>query len=309
MEKYDLVIIGAGPAGMSAALFAEGDGLGFRLVEKGMPCEFVEEVINTNFTNLENYLGLHDVTGTETANIFRQHLELRRIPIHTEDIRKVHAEGNLFIVEAGGVSYGSTTLILATGTSPRRLNVPGVDRIPERVHYGINRDFSEYFGKCVLIVGGRNSGAVTAVRLKEAGANPIIIEREYKSTAKDKYIEKIHNLSIPYFLNSTLERVVGNSEIEWADVRINGKKEQIKPIAIFSCVGYVPNSSLAKILGLKLDDQGYIEVNRKMQTSREGVYAAGDVNGGVKMIAVASGEGAIAEYYANSFVRQKWKKE
>lgn len=307
MIEYDLVIIGAGPAGMSAALFAEGDRLKFRLAEKGRPCSFVEEAINTNFTNLENYLGLYNINGTEVANIFRQHMESRQIPIHKEDIQGILAEGDLFIVESNGAPYGTRSLILATGTSPRRLTMEGIERVPERVHYGINRNFSEYSGKSVLIVGGRNSGAVAAVRLKEFGANPIIIEKGVKSTTKEKYLEKIRSLSIPYFLNSTLERVVGNSEIEFVDVKIDGKEEQVKPIAIFGCIGYVPNNSLAKMLGLKLDDQGYIEVDRKMQTSRDGVYAAGDVNGGVKMIAVASGEGAIAEYYANFFVRSRYK--
>ncbi|MFH1585860.1 MAG: NAD(P)/FAD-dependent oxidoreductase [archaeon] len=310
MEKYNLVIIGAGPAGMSAALFAEGDGLTFRLVEKGKPCGFVEEVINTNFTNLENYLGLHDLSGTETSDIFRSHLASREIPIVSEDITRIHSDGNSFLVESlEKRPYQTDTIILATGTSPRRLNVPGLENVSGKVHYGINKDFSDYTGKPVLVVGGRNSGAVTAVRLKDLGANPIVLEMGAQTTAKEKYMERIHQLEIPYFLNSTLERVNGNSEIDSADLIINGERTKAHPVAIFGCIGYVPNNALARSLGLTLDSQGYVEVDRKMQTNREGVFAAGDVNGGVKMIAVASGEGAIAEYYANGFVKQKWKKQ
>ena len=308
MEKYDLLIIGAGPAGMSSALFAEGDGLKFRLVEKGKPCGFVEEVINTNFTNLENYLGLYGLNGTETANIFRGHLKSRGIPINSEEIKNIHLQDDLFLIESARDLYMATAIILATGTGPRKLNVPGLEKVSNRVHYGINRDFSDYSGKDVLVVGGSNSGTVTAVRLKEFGANPVIIEMSVNSTAKDKYLEMVNRLTIPYYLNSTLERAVGDSEIERVDLKINGKEEQMNPVAIFGCIGSIPNNALAKTLDIKLDAQGYIEVDRKMQTNLEGVYAAGDINGGVKMIAVASGEGAIAEYYANSFVRQKWKR-
>ncbi len=307
MINYDTLIIGGGPAGMSAALFAQGDGLNFRLSEKGIPCQFVEETINTNFTNLENYLGLYDIDGTSVARIFRKHLEDRKIPIFHEEIKDIKSLDNLFYINSDKGEYTAKTIILATGTRPRELTISGIENVQERVHYRINKDFSHYKNHVVLVVGGRNSGAVTAVRLKEIGVNPIVIERSSKSTAKAKYLEKLGELSIPILINSSLEKIVGFQEIQEAHVIIDNKLKIFNPVAIFGCVGYAPNNELAVDLGLQLDKEGYIEVDRKMQTSMEGIYAAGDVNGGVKMIAVASGEGAIAEYYANGYIKSKWK--
>jgi len=309
MIIYDTVIVGAGPAGMSAALFAQGDNLNFRLSNKGVPCQFVEETINTNFTNLENYLGLYDLTGTDVAKIFRKHMEDREIPIFEEEIREIKSANNLFYISSDREEYLTKTIILATGTRPKELVIPGVENVLKRIHYGIDRNFSHYAGHDTLIIGGRNSGAVTAVRLKEMGANPIIIEKSKKSTAKEKYLEKLKELLIPLLTNSSLERIVGEEIITEAHLIVDGKPKIIKPIAIFGCIGYIPNNELATKLGLNLDKDGYIEVDRRMQTSRKGIYASGDVNGGVKMIAVASGEGAIAEYYANTFVRSEWKEE
>jgi thioredoxin reductase (NADPH) len=258
---------------------------------------------------LENYLGLYDLTGTEVAKMFRKHLEDREIHIFEEEIKEIKSTNNLFYISSDKEEYLAKTIILATGTRPRKLVIPGIENVLKMVHYGIDKDFSHYVGHNVLVVGGRNSGVVTAVRLKEIGANPIIIEKSKHSTAKERYLEKIKELSIPLLTNSSLERIVGEGVITEAHLIVNGESKIIEPTAIFGCIGYIPNNELAIKLGLNLDNEGYIEVDRKMQTSRKGIYAAGDVNGGVKMIAVASGEGAIAEYYVNTFVRSEWKEE
>ena len=309
MITYDTIIVGAGPAGMSAALFAEGDGLSFRLIEKGVSCKFVEEAINTNFTNLENYLGIHSLTGTEVAEKFRDHLKIRQIPVFKEEIIEIERAKNLFNVTSNMGTYLSKSIILSTGTRPKKIDVNGIDKLKDRVYYNVERDISHYADKDVLIVGGRNSGAVTAVRLKEAGARPLIVEKSLITTAKKKYLDRLTELSIPLLVDTCLERIIELGENLEVYATVSKIPRIIKTSAIFGCIGYVPNNDLAIKLGLILDSQGYIEVDRKMQTSVKGVYAAGDVNGGVKMISVASGEGAIAEYYANSFVRSEWKEE
>ena len=171
---YDTLIIGAGPAGMSAALFAEGDNLNFRLVDKGISCQFVEEVINTNFTNLENYLGLYDITGTQAAEVFREHLRARGITVVKEGINEIKFCDNLFHIDSNKERYATKTIIMATGTRPRTLVVPGIEKVYRKIHYKLDHDFSNYIGYDVLVIGGRNSGAVTAIRLKEMGVNPII---------------------------------------------------------------------------------------------------------------------------------------
>lgn len=309
MERYELAIVGSGPAGMSAALFAEGDGLRFKITEEQEPCGFVEEVINTNFTNLENYLGLYDLSGTQVAGIFREHLRSRDISISKEKVKEIIFSHEAFQVHSNVDTYEAKSIILATGTRPKRLKVNGIEGVLNRIHYRADLKFPDYIDKQVFVVGGRNTGAVTAVRLKEQGMHPIIIEKTETLTAKEKYLERLRELSIPILTNSYLERVMGIGNISEVQVAINGQEKIMNPIAIFSCIGYVPNNELAIKLGLKVDDSGFIDVNKKMQTSRAGVFAAGDVNGGVKMIAVASGEGAVAEYYANLFVGEKWKKE
>lgn len=305
MKLHDLVIVGAGPAGMSAALFAEGDGLNYRLFEKAKPCGFVEEVINTNFTRLENYLGLWGIDGTELQARFMDHLASRSIPIDSEDIVEIKDVQDSFIISSAQSSCESKSIILATGTTPKKLRVNGIEKVPNRVHYGVRPEFRDYSGKTVLVVGGRNSGAVTAVRLKELGCSPLVIERGLVSTAKPKYMERLSELGISYHLNSTLERVIGDNEIDSVELTVQGARSLLHPVAIFGCVGYEPNNALAQSLGLELDKEGYVVVDRNMRTSNKRIFAAGDVNGGVKMIAVAVGEGATAEYYVNALVRSK----
>ena len=308
METYDAIIIGAGPAGMSAALFAKGDGLKFRLIEKGKPCAFVEEVVNTNFTNLENYLGLYNLNGTQVSKRFRDHLVDSGINIQRDSIESLIREGVLLRVVSRNEEYKTRTVILATGTRPKKLEINGSERVNGRVHYAvIDKQVEQYVGKDIIVIGGRNSGAVTAVKLKELGCSPIVLEKSNISTAKEKYLKKIDELRIPYFLDSVLEEITGDGEIKCAYVNLGGVNQTLHPVAIYGCIGSEPNNELALSLGLKLDNSGYVLVDRQMRTSDERIFAAGDLNGGVKMIAVAVGEGAIAEYYANSFVKSAAK--
>ena len=310
MNELDLIIIVAGPAGMSAALFAQGDELKFSLIEEGKPCGFVERVINTNFTNLENYLGIYGVDGTEVQRIFAKHLESRKIPIESARVNELMDEGNTLTLRTDAGNMASKTVILATGTRPKKIIVPGIKDVMSRVYYSVDEEtFKSYNGREILVVGGRNSGVVTAIRLKEWGCKPIVIEKSSVSTAKNRYIERLRELKIPYLFSSELERITEEGALLAAHIRVGDSRRLFNPAAIVGCIGYVPNNELALLLGLSVDKDGYVIVNREMQTSNERVFAAGDLNGGVKMIAVAVGEGATAEYYVNSLVRSKWKRE
>lgn len=307
MKEYDLVIVGAGPAGASAALFAQGDRLQFRLVESDVPCWFPEQAINTNFTNLENYLGCYNLSGTEITQRCRQHLESMGIAVHKEKVAAITKDFQGLYFETDIENYRAETAILATGTQPKRLCVNGVERTGRNIHYSFGVESSAYIGKPVLVVGGRNAGAVTAVRLKELGCHPQIAEKNHCPQAKLKYMERIRSLHIPYLTSTTLEDVLGDDNIETVNLSSKGTSICMHPAAIYVCIGYEPNNALAKQLGIALDNDGYIHVDRDMRTTDPRIFAAGDVNGGVKMMVVAAGEGAVAEYYANKYLENHGK--
>lgn len=170
-------------------------------------------------------------------------------------------------------------------------------------------DGDKFIGKKVLVVGGRNTGAITAIYLKNLGCNVEIIEKDNQLNAKEKYQDKIKQAGIPYRINSQIFSLEGKDKIEKVLIRNKEGLEEISAEGIFLCTGLVPNNDLAKKLGINLTEEGYISVNQNMATNMHGVYVAGDLTGNVKQIVVAASQGAIAEYNINKILKEKWKRE
>jgi len=277
MEKYNLAIVGAGPAGMSAALNAKNDDVRFVLYESQEEGWFPRVSVDSHYT-VDNYLGFSAVSGSELIETFRKHLANDEIFPDRSCVKNVIQEEDKFSIDLGDKKAVAESIILCTGTKQKRLEVPGVDRfLGKSVFYYCTSEGNQFVGKKVFIVGGRNTGAVTAVYLKNLGCDVEIIEKDPRLNCKDKYTQKIYELSIPVRISSQIISLDGEENLR--EVNIQGPKglEKVAAEGVFVCIGLLPNNDLARRLNVELDKGGYIGVDNNMATNIPGVYAAGDI--------------------------------
>jgi len=304
-KEYDVVIIGGGPAGLSAAIYAKRAGLSTVVLEKNLGGGLVDEN-----PLVENYLGFRSIKGSDLARTFKEHaLDYVEI-FEMEEVTAVepHGEGR-YLVKTKNREYLAQAVIFATGTTHKHLNIPG-----EREYYGkgvsycVTCDGYAFKGKPVVIIGGGNSGAIAALTMRELTDQVEIIEYMDRWMCEDAYRKKIQDLDIPYHQNSMATEIVGDGEKVVA-VRVknrsSGEVREIPAEGVFIYVGLVPQSSVAKALGVQVDEKGYIQVDRHQRTNLPRVYAAGDITGGYAQIAVAVGQGATAALAAYEDLRLK----
>lgn len=311
MKEYELAIIGAGPAGMSAALNAKNDGLEAILIESEEGGWFPRVSVDSHYY-VDNYLGFGKVTGTEIIREFQEHLTMKDITVFNGFVENIRKEGNRFFIDTSSdVDFLVNGIILANGTKQKELNVPGIEKfIGNSIFYYCVPDGPQFNGKNVLVVGGRNTGTVTALYLKQLGCTPQVIEKNNQVTAKDKYASRILNAKIPYLTGTEVVGLVGDKNLSGVRIRDSiGKLGELAVEGIFICIGLKPNNYLAKSMGVNLDENGYVLVDKNMATNVEGVYAAGDITGGLKQIVVAAAQGSIAAYNLNKYLNATWKKE
>ncbi|MGM0598130.1 MAG: NAD(P)/FAD-dependent oxidoreductase [Myxococcota bacterium] len=303
----DLLIIGGGPAGMSAALNAQNDGLDFQLIEAEEEGWFSRVSVDSHYT-VDNYLGFSKVSGTELISRFQKHLRNNQIFSEKETVESIYKEKDVFQLNTNKNIYQSHSVILATGTIQKKLDLPNIDKFLETsiFHYCVSEG-RQFTGKKVLVLGGRNTGAVTGLYLNNIGCNVEVIEKSEGISAKDKYASKIMDQGIPYRTGTEIVNLKGEDNLESVTLKSSKGYEEVSADAIFVCIGLKPNNSLATQLGVKLDEWGYISTDSNMATNIDGAYAAGDVTGNLKQIIVAAAQGSIAAYNANKYVRSKCK--
>ena len=293
LRDYDVVIIGGGPAGLTAAVYAERSGLKTIIFEKAN----VGGQISITPV-VENYPGFSSVAGKTLVDLMaKQAMEYTVLlqGVGVTDIKK--KEKGFEITTVRGV-YNAKAVIIATGADNKRLNTTGEKRLSGRgVSYCATCDgylFKD--GKNVIVVGGGNSALTDALYLDSLGAHVTIVHRRGEFRAEERLQQSVFQRNIPVLWNSRIKEVLGNKLVE--KVRIEdvktGKLSDIKTDAVFIDIGYEPNNEVAKKLDIELDPAGYIKVDDKMRTSLPMVYAAGDVTGGIKQIVVAVSQGSVA---------------
>jgi thioredoxin reductase (NADPH) len=293
LRDYDVVIIGGGPAGLTAAIYAERSGLKSIILEKA---NVGGQISITPL--VENYPGFSRITGKNLVDMMaRQALEysalLQGVGVH--DIRKNNGG---FVVTTGRGEYNAKAIIIATGAGSRKLNVPGEDRLAGRgVSYCATCDgyiFKD--GKNVIVTGGGNSALTDALYLDSLGAHVTVVHRRDSFRAEDRLQQSVIQRNIPVLWNSAVMEISGDTVVE--QVRLENTKtgamQTVRAQGIFIAIGYTPHNEAAKKLGIKLDEEGYIKVDDHMRTSVPLVYAAGDITGGVKQIVTAVSQGAGA---------------
>jgi NADH-dependent peroxiredoxin subunit F len=299
---YDLLILGGGPAAMSAAVYAARKMLNLALLSK----DFGGQIRETS--EVENWLGFQNINAKDLADSFGEHVKSFSIPVALgAGITGVTKQGDAFRVSTdAGTLYSSRTLILATGKRHRSLNVPGEKELLGRgVAYCATCDAPFYKGKKVVVAGGGNSAFTTAIDLLKVGAEVTLVNfiRGWQADeALQKRIKQGGKVTLlDYHQVSTIE---GTELVTGVLVksRETEQEERIEANGIFIEVGLLPNSDMVKDL-VDLNDQGEVIVDCLCGTSVEGFYGAGDVTTVPhKQIIIAAGEGAKAALSAYSYL-------
>jgi thioredoxin reductase (NADPH) len=291
-KQFDLTIVGAGPAGLSAAIYARRSGLSVGIFEGEM---VGGQVLTT--PQVENYPGFIDITGKSLVDILAQHtLNYVNISIG-EEVKKINKVEDYFEVITSDDSYKSKAILIASGASKKKLNVTGENSFYGKgVSYCALCDGYFYKGKKVFLVGGGNTALTDAIYLKNIGSDVTLIHRRDTLRAEKYLQDSFFKLGIDVIWNSEIKEILGKQSIEFIKIvnNITNEEQNIALDGLFVAVGYIPNNSLAKDLGVQIDEEGYIMVDRNMRTNVHRVYAAGDIVGGEKQIVVAVSRGAIA---------------
>lgn len=295
-EVYDTIIIGAGPAGMTAAIYAARYKLKALIISKD-----VGGVANLAH-KVENWPGIESITGTELMLKFRKHVESLGVKIILEEVEKL---SNKFeIVTSSGKKFKAKTLILTLGTIRRKLNIPGEDEfIGKGISYCPTCDAAFFKDKTVCVVGGRNSAVMAALLLTEYAKKVYTIYRKGKLRADPILIERVEKSpKVEMIYNAEVAKVLGKKFVEKIVLK-DGKEMKIE--GVFIEIGGIPSTDLAKQLKIKLDESKSIIVDENMKTNIKGVFAAGDINNTpFKQIVTACGEGAIAAYSAFHYLKK-----
>lgn len=306
-EEVDLVIIGGGPAGLTAGIYAERAGLTAVVLEKNL----VGGQIATTPT-VENYPGFPSVPGMQLVDIMARHAREYTTVREGEEAVEIKVGRNIEVI-SNMRHYVARALVLSTGAVYRRLGVPGEDEYwGKGVSFCASCDAFLYKGKKAAVVGGGNTALTDALHLKSLGVDVTIIHRRDSFRAQQALVDSVQEQGIPVLWNTVVESIEGESE-ELTHLRVRNvaddSQTDIPVNAVFMAIGQVPGNDLARMIGLKTDDAGFVEVDSRMRTSIPRIYAAGDIVGGLQQIVTAIGEGSVAAMSAfEDLSSPYWKK-
>jgi thioredoxin reductase (NADPH) len=304
--ECQLVIVGGGPAGLTAGIYAARSGLKSVVVEKGV---LGGQVALTPV--VENYPGMKEVGGKTLVDIMVTHaLEYVQIFPGEEVVDIIPGEPH--IVQTSRRKFKTNAILLATGASHRHLGVPGEERFSGRgVSYCATCDGPLYKGKKVFMVGGGNSAATEALHLKNMGVNVTLVHRRDRLKAQEVLVKQLIDNRVPILFNTEVKEIRGENRVTEV-LLYNNATDQSAPQpadGVFLAIGYDPAVDLAQKVGLELTDEGYIK-HKEFRTNIPGIYVAGDVAGGFKQIVTAAGYGSEAALAIfEDIIDPYWKKE
>ncbi len=294
MEQFDIIIIGAGPGGLTAGIYAGRQGTKNLIIDKDLAGGLGREV-----PEMENYPGFDNISGLELIEKIKaqavKNCQLNEMEEVTE-ITKTDDEYQ-FTVKTNKDSYQSKSIILATGSSHRHLNVKGEEEFKGKgVSYCATCDGFFFAGRDIIMVGGGNSALQEALYLNNLGANVTLIHRRDEFRAQKHLQNQIKEAGINVILNATVEEIKGEMLVESVILKdtVTNELTELPINGVFISVGYIPHTELAKQLKVNLDESGHIITDKNQKTNIDYVYAIGDVCVGLKQWVVACGEGAVA---------------
>ena len=290
---HDLIIIGAGPAGMSAGIYATRYGLNTMLIS-----EDVGGLMN-EAEPVENWPGVKKIHGFQLMKNFKEHVESLDVPIKTGEVVSIEKKGSgskvYFKVKMKKKTFSAKALIISSGSKRRKMGVSGEKKYEGRgVHYCATCDAPMYRNKNVAVIGGGESAAQACLLIAQYAKKVYMMYRGSRLKTEQIYINRLKaNKKIKIMLNTEVKNISGNKMMNSLTLK-NGDK--MKMDGIFVEIGSLPSSELVEHIGVKTVDKK-IMVNKMKETNVKGVFAAGDVtNTPLRQCVTACSDGAIAAY-------------
>ena len=305
---YDIIIIGSGPAGLSAAIYAQRACLDTIVIEKNGISG--GQVLNT--WEVDNYPGFPGVTGFELSRQFREHANKLGARVVQDEVVQVELSGNVKKVVCEEETYEARCVILASGAHHRTLEVPGEEELRGAgVSYCATCDGAFFRGRTVAVVGGGDAALEDAIFLARMCEKVYIVHRRDKLRGAKRLQERLQALeNIEFVWNSETVAIEGNAQVEALRLRQTktGEERRLDVDGVFIAVGIAPESELYAGQ-LELDEQGYIRADESGQTSVPGVFAAGDVRTkALRQILTAASDGANCVASAEQYLLQNEKR-
>lgn len=309
-SKYDVIIVGGGPAGLSAALYSARYGLDVLLIAKKLGGLISEAPL------VDDYLGLPETSGNDLVDRFVKHVRKYNVPIIIDEVVNVYRNQlnlNLWCIEtkSGIKDICAYAIILAIGSEKRKLGVPGEDALAGRgVSYCAVCDGPLFKDKVVAVVGGGNSALTAALFLSNYASKVYLIHRGSEFRAFKVYVDVARsNPRIEILTDTVVREIIGKEKVEAIRIQnIKTAEERVLPVdGIFIEIGLNPHTDFFKKIGIDVDEEGRAKVNVNMSTNLPGIYVAGDAAGGpfkykFEQIITAAAEGAIAADSAAKYV-------
>jgi len=306
-DNWDLIVIGGGPAGLTAGIYGARSGLKTLILEMMLPGGCI-----ANAALVENYPGFPEgIPGSDLAKRLKDQCEYAGAEIHVmEKSLEVNLQGEKKRVITDNRKYCGAAVIIATGTQQRHLGIPSEKKFQGRgISYCAVCDGPFFKNKNVVVVGGGNSAAIDALFLSGLAKNVKLIHRRSTLRAENALVEDMMSNRIKILYNTEIKEFKGENKLR--SILINNKdKDEVREIetdGVFIQIGKLPNSAVAKKSGIKLDERGYIGVDSNQRTNIDGVFAVGDVSvSPYKQMGTAIGTAIIAASEAYGYIKRPY---
>jgi len=302
MVERDTIIVGAGPAGLSAAILTQIDGLSTLVLE----ANWVGGQGAIAYT-VSNYPGFPPGDGEMLMSYMAKQVTSpppNGMGAELKQEKALSLDSKNLVVTTKENQYQAKAIILATGSTMQKLGVPGEDKfIGNGVSYYAKRDYNQFSGKKVLVVGGGNSTAKSALVAKSVANEVILVHRRGSLRAYPTMIKRLQNEGIKIWYNTEVKEIKGGDNVEAAVVTNNKTGEQ-KEVAIdwvIICAGTEPNTKLAQEAGVEMEGK-FIKVDSQMRTNKDGIFACGEISPGHRHLITCASEGASAGMAASEYL-------
>lgn len=299
---YDVIIVGAGPAGMTAAVYTSRANLDTLMIERGIPGG---QMANTE--DVENYPGYDHILGPDLSNKMFEHAKKFGAEYAYGDIKEIKDGKEYKTIVAGSKEFKARAVIIATGAIYKKLGVPGEEEYGGRgVSYCAVCDGAFFKGKELVVVGGGDSAVEEAVFLTRFASKVTVVHRRDELRAQ-KILQNraFENEKVEFIWNHTVKEIEGENNKVSGVTLVNTKTGEERPFntdGVFIYIGMVPLNTAFQSLGI-INEEGYVETNEEMETKVPGIFAAGDIRDKtLRQIVTATGDGSIAAQAAQHYI-------